>query len=117
MLLAMFRRRMPAGDWLLPLISGLTILILAAVAVYVLSSIWRGQTEASEDDATPVPAPDHTGLSAVEILDCRLASGEITIAEYEELVEVLGRRHAAAAGTAGAVSNGATSNGTVTAVA
>jgi uncharacterized membrane protein len=117
MLRAMFRRRMPAGDWLLPLISGLTVLILAAIAVYVLSSIWRGQAESSEEDAKPVPAPGRDGLSALEILDRRLASGEITIAEYEELVEVLGRRHAAAAGAAAAVSNGAVSNGTVTAVA
>jgi uncharacterized membrane protein len=117
MLRAVFRRRMPAGDWLLPLISGLTVLILAAVAVYVLSSIWRGQAEGSEDDPRPAPAPDHDGLSAVEILDRRLASGEITIAEYEELVEVLGRRHAAASGAATAVSNGAVSNGSVTAVA
>jgi uncharacterized membrane protein len=115
MLLAMFRRHMPAGDWLLPLISGLTVLIIAAVAVYVLSSVWRGQAETEQDDV--VPARDHAGLSAAEILDRRLASGEITIAEYEELAEVLGRRHAAMAGAAAAVSNGAASNGAATAIA
>ncbi|HEX2702531.1 MAG TPA: hypothetical protein VHM72_03755 [Solirubrobacteraceae bacterium] len=106
---------MPAGNWLLPLISGLTVLILTAVAVYVLSSLWHAQTGGGEDEATP--AGDHTGLSAAEILDRRLASGEITIAEYEELLEVLGRRHAAAAGAVNTVSNVAASNGAATAVA
>jgi uncharacterized membrane protein len=117
MLLAVFRRHTPAGDWLLPLISGVAVLILAAIAVYLLSSVWRGHSEAGTDDAAEPPAtPDNTGLSAAEILDRRLASGEIAIAEYEELIEVLGRRHAAAAGAAAAVGNGA-GNGTVTAPA
>jgi uncharacterized membrane protein len=112
MLLAVFRRHVPAGDWLLPLISGLTVLILAAVAVYVLSSVWRGQAGGAAGDGSATSTPDHAGLPAAEILDRRLASGEITIAEYEELVAVLDRRHAAGAGAAAA--NG---NGTVTAVA
>jgi uncharacterized membrane protein len=108
MLLAVFRRHLTAGDWLLPLISGLSVLILAAVAVYILGSVWRGHTEAGEDEAAAAPDhADHAGLSAAEILDRRLASGEIAIAEYEELIEVLGRRHAAAGGAASAAGNGA----------
>jgi len=112
MLLAMFRRRMPAGDWLLPLISGLTVLILAAVAVYVLSSIWRGQTEASEDDATPLPAPDHTGLSQSRswIAGSRPARSRSPRTRSSSRCSVAA--NAAAAGAVGAVSNG-----TVTAVA
>lgn len=89
---------------MLPLVSGLTVLIIAAIAVYVLSSVWRDHADGVETEAsTP---PDHSGVSAAEILDRRLAAGEITIAEYEQLAEVLGRRHAAAAGAA-AASNGA----------
>jgi uncharacterized membrane protein len=104
MLFAMFRRHLPAGNWVLPLVSGLTVLILAAIAVYVLSSVWRDTAGGEDGASTP---PDHGGLSAAEILDRRLAGGEITIAEYEQLAEVLGRRHAAAAGAAATVSNGA----------
>jgi uncharacterized membrane protein len=102
MLFAMFRRDTPAGDWLYPLISGLAVFLLAAIAVYVLTSVWRDRTAGLEE---PPATPEVTGLSAAEILDRRLASGEITIAEYEQLAEVLGRRHAAAAGAA--ASNGA----------
>jgi uncharacterized membrane protein len=105
MLLAMFRRHMPAGNWVLPLVSGLAVLILAAVAVYVLSSVWRAQTGGDDDAASA--GGDHAGLSAADILDRRLASGEITIAEYEQLAEVLARRHAAAAGVTAAATNGA----------
>jgi uncharacterized membrane protein len=104
MLFAMFRRHLPAGNWVLPLVSGLAVLVLAAIAVYVLTSVWRDHAGVVEADA-PVP-PDNTGVSAADILDRRLASGEITIAEYEQLAEVLGRRHAAAAG-ATAATNGA----------
>jgi uncharacterized membrane protein len=104
MLFAMFRRHLPAGNWVLPLVSGLAVLALAAIAVYVLTSVWRDHAGVVEPDA-PVP-PDHTGVSAADILDRRLAAGEITIAEYEQLAEVLGRRHAAAAG-ATAATNGA----------
>jgi uncharacterized membrane protein len=107
MLFAMFRRHMPAGNWVVPLVSGLAVLILAAIAVYVLSSVWRDHAGVAGDgDGVSGGTGDHGGLSAAEILDRRLAAGEITIAEYEQLAEVLGRRHAAAAGAA-AVSNGA----------
>ena len=107
MLFAMFRRHLPAGNWVLPLVSGITVLVLAALAVYVLSSVWRGQI--AEDEADAGTFSDDPGVSAADILDRRLASGEITIAEYEQLAEVLSRRHTAAAGAA--------ANGAATAVA
>jgi uncharacterized membrane protein len=104
MLFAVFRRHTPAGGWLYPLISGVAVFLIAAIAVYVLTSVWREHTADLEETPAPAP-PDVSGLAAAEILDRRLASGEITIAEYEQLAEVLGRRHAAAAGAA--ASNGA----------
>ena len=77
-------RHSPAGNWLYPLISGLALFILAAAAVYVLTSLWRERT-ADVGAAEPAPAPaSPSSLSAVEILDRRLASGEITIEQYEQ---------------------------------
>jgi hypothetical protein len=109
-------RHSPAGNWLYPLISGLALFILAAAAVYVLTSLWRERTaDIGVADTTPAPAPapastpaSPSSLSAVEILDRRLASGEITIEEYEKLDALLARRHTAADATATvAASNGA----------
>lgn len=101
-------RHSPAGNWLYPLISGLALFILAAAAVYVLTGLWRERT-ADVGTGEPVTAPvSPSTLSAAEILDRRLASGEITIEEYEKLDAVLARRHTAAAETATvAASNGA----------
>lgn len=100
-------RHSPAGNWLYPLISGLALFILAAAAVYVLTSLWRERT-ADVGAAEPAPAPaSPSSLSAVEILDRRLASGEITIEQYEQLDALLARRHTAADATATvAASNG-----------
>jgi uncharacterized membrane protein len=107
-------RHSPAGNWLYPLISGLALFILAAAAVYVLTSLWRERTaDIGVAETTTAPAPASTpaspsSLSAVEILDRRLASGEITIEEYEKLDALLARRHTAADATATvAASNGA----------
>lgn|GEM_PF-2815225 len=108
MLVAMILRpHKPAGDWLYPLISALAVFILAAAAVYLLTSAWRERTK---DVPSDVPAPPLSSLSALEILDRRLASGEITVEEYEKLIEVLARRHAvpvAAGAAATAATNGA----------
>ena len=100
-------RHSPAGNWLYPLISGLALFILAAAAVYVLTSLWR-ERSADVGAAEPAPAPaSPSSLSAVEILDRRLASGEITIEQYEQLDALLARRHTAADATATvAASNG-----------
>lgn len=104
-----FGRDSPAGNWLYPLISGLAVFLLAAIAVYVLTSVWRERTAAGAvSDEAPT---DDAGISAGEILDRRLAAGEITIAEYEQVAEVLSRRHAQAA------SGAAATNGSVTAAA
>jgi uncharacterized membrane protein len=105
-------RHSPAGNWLYPLISGLALFILAAAAVYVLTSLWRERTAdvgAAEPATAAAPAPPSpSSLSAVEILDRRLASGEITIEQYEQLDALLARRHTAADATATvAASNGA----------
>jgi hypothetical protein len=86
-----------------------------AAAVYVLTSVWRERTASLEDDETSTPMPPAPAaasalatLSAAEILDRRLASGEITIEEYQKVAEVLERRHAApAAAASAAATNGA----------
>jgi uncharacterized membrane protein len=110
MLVAMsFRGHKPAGDWLYPLISSLAMFIFAAVAVYLLTSAWRERTKDVTAE-TPVSSP--SSPSALEILDRRLAAGEITIEEYEKLIEVLSRRHAVPAGGGGAAT--AAANGAAT---
>lgn len=104
-----FGRDSPAGNWLYPLISGLAVFLLAAIAVYVLTSVWRERAAVGAE--SDQPATDDAGISAAEILDRRLAAGAITIAEYEQVAEVLSRRHAQAAGGVAAT------NGAVTAAA
>jgi hypothetical protein len=104
----MFSREHPAGNWLYPLISAVAVCIIAAAAAWILSSRWREHAAAV---AAPEPAPGAPpSLSAPEILDRRLAAGEITVEEYEHLLEVIGRRQAgaaaAAAGEHAAASNG-----------
>ncbi len=113
MLFAMFGRHSPAGNWLYALISTIAVFALASVAVYVLTNVWREHADGLEgEEATSAPAPEPTpsapqSRSAAEILDCRLAAGEITVTEYEQLAEVLGRRHAAP-GAAAAMNGAAT---------
>jgi uncharacterized membrane protein len=97
MLLAMFRRHLPEGNWYLPLISGLAVLILAAAAVYFLSSLWRERADGVSDLRSTA---DHEGASAFEILDRRLAAGEITLGEYEEIAAAIARRRSGAAAAA-----------------
>ncbi len=122
----MFNRDSPAGNWLYPLISAIALLVLTSAAVYALTNLWRENTEGlGAEPATPAPDPSPTPApspgaptphaeSPAEILDRRLALGEITIAEYEKLVEVLARRHAAP-GAAAATSGAPVTNGTVAA--
>lgn len=102
----MFGRHKPAGEWFYPVLGTLALFLLTAIAVYVLTSVWRDKVAAAtepEVEAKPV----NDGLSAGEILDRRLASGEITIAEYDELVAALARRQATSiAGAAAAAGNG-----------
>jgi hypothetical protein len=120
-----FDRQSAVGNWLYPLASAIAVFFLAAVAVYVLTNVWREHAEGLgvADDAAPAPdpatdaTPDPTpaaaavvqsNRSAAEILDCRLAAGEISIKEYEKLVAALAKRHTAAATAAAApVMNGA----------
>ena len=100
----MFRRHSPEGSWLYPLLGSLAVFVFVAIAVYVLTSMWRertaemtGEQEETETDA-PAPAPTTLlELTPIEILDRRLAAGEITIEQYDELVGVLNRRFASTA--------------------
>ena len=103
----MFDRHKPAGEWLYPLLGTLAFFLVSAIAVYALTSVWRDKAAAEPEAAKP----SSDGLSAGEILDRRLASGEITIAEYDEIVAALARRHGASAAAAAA------GKGTVRAVA
>jgi len=100
-----FRRPSPEGNWLYPLLGSLAVFVLVAIAVYVLTSIWRERTAAegeqetaSSPDAAGVAATaaSHLSLAPIEILDRRLAAGEITIEQYDEIVGVLNRRFTAA---------------------
>jgi hypothetical protein len=104
-LLAMFRRQQSDGGWLYSLLASLAVVIVAAISVYVLTRVWReyaGQASA-DDDGSTAPGADAQGaasylsLTPFEILDRRLAVGEITVAQYDELTGVLNRRFAAAA--------------------
>jgi uncharacterized membrane protein len=100
----MFRRHSPEGSWLYPLLGSLAVFVFVAIAVYVLTSMWRertaemtGEQEETETDA-PAPAPTTLlELTPIEILDRRLAAGEITIEQYDELTAVLNRRFSASA--------------------
>jgi hypothetical protein len=108
--LAVLPRHKPAGEWLYPLVGTLAFFLISAIAVYVLTSVWRERTAvASEPEVAPEPEtakPAHDGLSAGEILDRRLAIGEITIADYDQLVAALARRQAGPAAAAHVVAAG-----------
>jgi hypothetical protein len=80
----------------------------------VLTSVWREKTAIASEPEPEAAKPAHDGLSAGEILDRRLATGEITIADYDQLVAALARRQA---GTAAAAPVVAAGTGAVRAVA
>ncbi|HUB76297.1 MAG TPA: hypothetical protein VL977_04535 [Solirubrobacteraceae bacterium] len=96
----MLGRGKPAGEWLYPLLGMLALFLLSAVAVYVLTSVWREHAAPAGEPEAAAPKPGAT-LAATEILDRRLASGEITIAEYDALSEALARGRARAAASDG----------------
>jgi hypothetical protein len=100
MLAAMFSREHPAGNWLYPLISGVALCVVAAGVVWIVSSRWRERAAALAADAEPAMGAAAPNLTAGEILDRRLAAGEITVSEYEHLLQVIGRRHAVAGAAA-----------------
>jgi putative membrane protein len=70
---------MGTGDWIFSILGTLIIigLIVALIAWAVSPSRDRGSSAA-------------TGESAREILDRRLASGELTVEQYQQLCETLG---------------------------
>jgi uncharacterized membrane protein len=104
----MFRRHSPEGSWLYPLLGSLAVFVFVAIAVYVLTSMWRERTaemtgeqeETDTDTDAPAPAPTTLlELTPIEILDRRLAAGEVTIEQYDELTAVLNRRFTASTWT------------------
>jgi hypothetical protein len=121
-----FNRHSAVGNWIYPLVSAIAVFFLAAVAVYVLTNVWRehaggfadGEADRAAPDSDPVagpaaaaadvaPSPVAPNRSAGEILDCRLAAGEISIKEYDKLLAALARRQAAVTAAAAPVMNGA----------
>jgi uncharacterized membrane protein len=98
----MFRRNAEKGNWLYPLLGSLAVFVFVAIAVYVLTSMWRESTAVAADEQgeTDAPAPataEILKLTPIEILDRRLAAGEITVDQYDELTGVLNRRFTATA--------------------
>jgi uncharacterized membrane protein len=86
-----------SAKWLYPLLGSLAVFAFVAIAVYVLTSMWRERTAAATTDAPAEETPTATilTLQPLEILDRRLAAGEITIEEYDEITAVLNRRFVA----------------------
>lgn len=95
----MSRRQTQSGNWLYPLLGSLAVFVFVAIAVYVLTSMWRERAAAANEDEPPKETVTATilTLTPIEILDRRLAAGEITIEQYDELTGVLNRRYATAA--------------------
>jgi uncharacterized membrane protein len=100
----MFRRHAKddskESGWLYPLLGSLALFVFVAIAAYVLTSMWRERTTtlSAEPEEMAEPAdPTILELTPIEILDRRVAAGEITIEQYDELVGVLNRRFASTA--------------------
>lgn len=74
---------MGAGGWVLMAL--LWVLVLALI-VWVVARLLPARGDAQRDDRTAPP------VAAREILDRRLAAGEIDVATYEELREKLDPR-------------------------
>lgn len=74
---------MSTGGWILSVLWTLIIIALVVAAiVWLISAL-------SNRDTRP-PAAEGSGRSAREILDRRLASGELTVEQYTELRETIG---------------------------
>jgi len=79
-----------SGVWVMVLVTVLLVALLATVLVFVI----RASTTSSSPTAPPPPmpsggypqaSPPMAPLTAREVLDLRLARGEITRAEYTEM--------------------------------
>jgi uncharacterized membrane protein len=95
----MSRRETPSSNWLYPLLGSLAVFVFVAIAVYVLTSMWRERAATATEEEPPNETPTATilTLTPTDILDRRLAAGEITIEQYDEITGVLNRRYATAA--------------------
>ena len=70
---------MGTGDWIFSILGTLIILgLIVGLIVWIVSPNSRSQS-----------SPDATGESAREILDRRLANGELTAQDYKQLREAL----------------------------
>jgi uncharacterized membrane protein len=80
---------MGTGDWIFSILGTLIIIgLIVGLIVWIVSPNSRSQS-----------SPDTTGESAREILDRRLANGEITAQDYKQLREALNDAPAATAGS------------------
>ena len=74
---------MSAAGWILSVLWTLIIIALVVAGIVWLMSA-RGDREKGE------PIEDAQGTSAREILDRRLASGELSVEQYQQLRETIG---------------------------
>ncbi len=74
---------MSTGGWILSVLWTLIIIALVVGGIVWLTSAF------SNRDKSAAP-PESSGASAREILDRRLASGELTVEQYTQLRETLG---------------------------
>jgi hypothetical protein len=74
------KRQSPSAGWLYPLLGSLAVFAFVAIAVYVLTSMWRERATAAEEEPVAETATATIlTLTPIDILDRRLAAGEITI--------------------------------------
>ena len=89
---------MSAGGWILSVLWTLIILaLIVAGMVWLFSAVGKREGGSGEGRR---PSAGGSDVSAREILDRRLASGELTIEQYRQLRETIGDP-AAAAGDSG----------------
>lgn len=74
---------MSAGGWILSVLWTLII-----IALVVAGIVWLLQALGNREDA--LAGSETSGASAREILDRRLAKGEITVEQYQQLRDTIG---------------------------
>lgn len=74
-----------SGVWVMVLVTVLLVALLAAVLVLVVRASSASSSTTTPTTPGPGPSPPMAPLTAREVLDLRLARGEITRAEYAEM--------------------------------
>jgi putative membrane protein len=90
-----FHEGMGAGGWVL---MSLFWVGLLAVIVWAIARIVPGRSDHARESQHSAEAPRRTGDEPLEILDRRLASGEIDVETYDQLRANLSSRPAAGMG-------------------